>query len=270
VVTTQQPTTPATTPATTTPGRFTGKTALITGAASGIGLATAHRLAAEGADVALLDLSPAVHAVADELAAEQGRPDSAIGVLCDVADPAAWEEAMRVVRSRLGGVDVLVANAFINQLGAAHEIDLATWNRLLGVNLTGAFLGVQACLPDLVERRGAVVFTSSVHALFGLPGHPAYAAAKGGMTALTRQLAAEYGRSVRVNAVLPGPILTPTWDDVSEEDRARSVEQTVQGRFGTAEEVAAAIAFLASPEASYVTGASLVVDGGWSIFKTSA
>jgi NAD(P)-dependent dehydrogenase (short-subunit alcohol dehydrogenase family) len=255
---------------TPTIGRFTGKTAIVTGAASGIGLETARRLLNEGARVALLDVSRSVDDLATEMAETSARPDSAFGVACDVSSPIDWSTATSAVRARFGPVDVLVANAFTNQLAPAHEIDLTTWDRLLAVNLTGAFLGVQACLPDLLERRGSIVFTSSVHALFGLPGNPAYAAAKGGMTALTRQLAAEYGHSIRVNAVLPGPILTPTWNEVSEEDRARSIEQTAQRRFGTAAEVAAAIAFLASHDASYVTGASLLVDGGWSIFKTSA
>ena len=115
-----------------------------------------------------------------------------------------------------------------------------------------------------------MVITSSVHALVGLPGHPAYAASKGGLTALTRQLAVEYGPDVRVNCVLPGPILTPAWDGITDEDRARSVEQTVAGRFGRPDEVAAAIAFLASGDATYITGASLPVDGGWTIYKTSS
>jgi NAD(P)-dependent dehydrogenase (short-subunit alcohol dehydrogenase family) len=177
---------------------------------------------------------------------------------------------VRLARSACGGVDVLISNAAVNYRLPVHELSRAQWDTQLAVNLTATFLGVQACLPDLTERRGSVVVTSSVHALVGLPGNPAYAAAKGGLTALTRQLAAEYGPAVRVNAVLPGPILTPAWDGTGEEDRQRSIEQTAAKRFGTPAEVAAAIAFLASADASYITGASLTVDGGWSIFKTSA
>ena len=111
---------------------------------------------------------------------------------------------------------------------------------------------------------------SSVHALVGLPGHSAYAAGKGALVSLTRQLAAENAPRVRVNSVLPGPVLTGAWDRVPEADRLRSADATAMGRLGEPEEVAAAIAFLGSKEASFVTGASLVVDGGWSIVKDSA
>ncbi len=205
--------------------------------------------------------------VAGALRADGG---AALAVRGDVADEDTWQRAASLARAVHGGVDVLVSNAFVNRRGPAHELSRASWDTVLGVNLTATFLAVRTCVAGLAERRGAVVVTSSVHALIGLPGNPAYAAAKGGLTALTRQLAAEYGPEVRVNAVLPGPILTRAWDRASEEDKRRSIEQTAAKRFGTPAEVAAAIAFLASDDAAYITGASLTVDGGWSIFKTSA
>ena len=124
---------------------------------------------------------------------------------------------------------------------------------------------MSALLPDLRERRGAVVLVSSVHARIGIPGHPAYAAAKGALVALGGQLAVEYAPLVRVNTVLPGPVMSGAWDRVGEQDRRLSIEATPAGRFGTPAEVAAAVAFLASREAAFVTGAELVADGGFSV-----
>jgi glucose 1-dehydrogenase len=247
-------------------GRFAGKTVLVTGAASGIGYSTARRFAAEGAALILLDLVHEIDAVAEKLC-DAGT--KAVAVQGDVSDENAWRCAAELARAQYDGIDVLVSNAFTNTRLPAHELSRGNWDTLLAVNLTATFLGVRACLDELLQRQGAVVVTSSVHALIGLPGNPAYAAAKGGLTALTRQLAAEYGPRMRVNAVLPGPIMTRTWDGVPEADRQLTIEQTAAKRFGTPGEVAAAIAFLASSEASYITGASLSVDGGWSIFKTS-
>ena len=190
-------------------------------------------------------------------------------VRADVADAADWERVLDTAHAH-GPVRVLVSNAYTVELAPAGEMSQASWERQVAVNLTGGFLGFKAVQPDMSRHGGSVVYTSSVHAHMGLPGRPAYAATKGALLSLCSQLAVEYGPRIRVNAVLPGPILTGAWDGIGEEDRARSVAETAAQRFGTPEEVAAAIAFLASAEAGFVTGTSLLVDGGWSVVKASS
>ncbi|GGQ10247.1 SDR family NAD(P)-dependent oxidoreductase [Streptosporangium pseudovulgare] len=244
-------------------GRFEGRVAVVTGGARGIGAAVVRRLAGEGASVVVADVDDET---GERLAAATPRTRYA---RCDVSSPGDWRALRELVLDRHGRLDVLVGNAYTVRMGAAHEVGLADWNAQLAVNLTGLYLGVAAFAGELRRSRGAVVAVSSVHAHFGLPGRPAYAASKGGLLSLARQLAVEYGPEVRVNAVLPGPVLTAAWDGIDEAGRERSARATAAGRLGAPEEVAAAVAFLASDEASYVTGASLTVDGGWSVVKDS-
>lgn len=245
------------------PARFTGRTALLTAAASGIGAATARRLAAEGASVVVTDVDvESARRVAGEIRAGGGR---AKGRRLDVTSPGEWDEAVAEAESWTGRLDVLHLNAGQNLSGAAHELDDDVWRHQLRLCLDSVFYGVRAAVPPLRTAGGAVVITSSVHAVLGFRGFPAYAAAKGGIDALVRQLAVEYGGQIRFNAVLPGAVATALWAETPPEYKAQTIARTPAGRLGAPEDVAAAVAFLASEDASFVTGQNLLVDGGRSI-----
>lgn len=246
------------------PSESPSRLALVTGAARGIGFATARCLAEKGSTVVLADIDAEAGEEAVGRILAEGL-DASFRHL-DAGRPEEWSK----LAAELKQLDVLVSNASHVHLAPAHELSDEDWSAQVQTCLSATFYAVRSLVPLLLEAEGSVVVTSSVHAMFGLPGHPAYAAAKGGLVALTRQLAVEYGPAVRVNAVLPGPIMTEAWEGVPTRDVERSARATVAGRLGKPEEVAGAIAFLASAEASYITGASLVVDGGWSISKDSA
>ncbi len=237
--------------------------AVITGAARGIGRGIASVLAAEGARVVMadIDLGPAEEA-AEELRA--GSRD-AVAAELDVTDAAAVDELAARVVSDHGRIDILAANAGIYPAVPLTEMDDETWDRVSNINVKGAVHAVRACLPAMLERRyGRIVLTSSITGPYtGQPGFTAYGASKAAMLGFIRSAAVELATSgVVINAVLPGNVQTPGLDDTSEEHRRRMFSSIPMRRFATVEDIGWAVRFLASPEAEYITGQTLVVDGG--------
>jgi NAD(P)-dependent dehydrogenase (short-subunit alcohol dehydrogenase family) len=246
--------------------RFLDRRALVTGAASGIGRATALRLAAEGAVVAGLDRdAEGLTATLGEIRALEGSRE-ALAVPCDLLERAAVQPAVRAAIADLGGLDVLCNVAGIGGFRLDHEQTLEDWDEIVGVNLTGTWLVTQAALPALLESRGAIVNTASTAATDATPYSSAYAASKGGVVSLTRSLAVTHAKAgLRVNCVAPGPIDTPiALQYVPPEGTDMALISLVLpfGEVGQPQEVAAVIAFLASRDASHVNGQILRIDGG--------
>jgi NAD(P)-dependent dehydrogenase (short-subunit alcohol dehydrogenase family) len=243
------------------------RVAVVTGAASGMGLAIARHLAARGDRVGLLDL----HAEATVRAAEDLRQTgaTALGVLADVTDRAAVDAALDKVRADLGPIQIMVTSAGVDAFEKYTEISPESWERILAVNLTGTFHCLQAALPDMIAAGwGRIVTISSSSAQSGATRMAHYVASKGGVIGLTKALAVEYApNGITVNTIPPGFIDTPMARKAEARGDLPSIDavakRTPVRRAGTPDDIAAACAFLCSEEAGYITGQALNVNGGW-------
>ena len=244
-------------------GEFAGRRALVTGGAQGIGRAVARAFLEAGARVAVVDADREALA---EAGADLGARGEVLALAGDVAVEADVRRCAAAAREAFGGLDALVCNAGIMQRKPLAATTLEDWNRVLGVNLTGAFLWARECAPDLAASRGSLVLMASTRAYMSEPDTFAYAASKGGLVALAHALAVSLGPAVRANAIAPG------WIDVTglrkasagpaAELSARDHAQHPAGRVGRPEDVAALALFLCSPRAGFLTGQCLVLDGG--------
>ncbi|MFP4228268.1 MAG: SDR family NAD(P)-dependent oxidoreductase [Salinivenus sp.] len=247
-------------------GRVSGKTALITGAALGIGRAAAQMLAEEGAQVAITDINEEVGEEAADALSSEGREVAFFEH--DVASEADWERVVDDVRATFGPPDVLVNNAGIYQIEPLDEMSVEDWKHLMDINVTGVFLGMKHCTPLMREQGGgSVINLSSVAGLVGLPGHACYGASKGAVRTMTKDAAMELAEDgVRVNSVHPAYIDTQMADYGADVQGATKEELDAMhpiGYMGEPEDVAYAVTYLASDESKFMTGSELVLDGGF-------
>lgn len=248
----------------------TGKVAIVTGGASGIGAATALRLGRAGAKVVVTDIND--EAGADVAGSIGNGGGEAIFLHLDVSDEDQWRAAVAKTIETYGRLDILFSNAGFAVVGPVTELTLEDWRRQMAVNLDGVFLSVKHCIPAMLKSGGgSIILNSSLAGLIGAPAGSAYSASKGGVRLFAKSMALEYAaENIRVNSIHPGVIDTPIWQQAA--DRAENgigstsmddLGKTVpMGRVGQADEVANAVLFLASDEASYITGSEIVIDGG--------
>lgn len=244
--------------------RFSHRIAIVTGAASGIGAATALRLAREGASVVLADVSSSVEQAAEGLV-QQGL--DALPICVDVSSEDEVQAMVELAVQRWGRLDIMVANAGIGGRGTADDCAATTWQRVMDVNVSGVFYCIRHAVAAMRPQGGSIVTTASIMGLVAPRGAVPYASSKGAIISMTRAAAVDYAaEAIRVNAVCPGHLESPT-SLGGTEARSRDIRDLKarypMGRLGYPEEIAAAIAFLASDDASFITGTTLVVDGGF-------
>jgi NAD(P)-dependent dehydrogenase (short-subunit alcohol dehydrogenase family) len=243
--------------------RLSGKIALISGAASGLGAAQAKLFASEGAKIVLGDVQTELgNKVAGEIKNAGGQ---AIFTRLDVTDESSWEAAIKVAKDSFGGLTTLVNNAGIFHPGGIEGESIEGWNKMIAVNQTGVFLGIKTAAATLLESgNAAIVNISSLFGIIGSANAISYHASKGAVRVMSKAAALEYAkRGIRVNAIFPGQIQTPLLGDITPEQDKAFKAMIPMGKVGEPIDIAYASLYLCSDEAKYVTGAELIVDGGW-------
>ncbi|MCT1902069.1 SDR family NAD(P)-dependent oxidoreductase [Oceanobacillus sojae] len=244
-------------------GRLTGKVAIITGSANGMGASEAKLFAKEGAKVVATDINDnLLHEVINEIKADGGE---AIGLKHNVTSEEEWKHVIQETVDHYGKVDILVNNAGVSSPKTMAQMEMDEWNKIMDIDLNGCVIGMKYVIPEMQKAGGgSLINISSIGGLVGMAGSSPYTAAKGALRSLSKSAAVEYGKDkIRVNSVHPGIIETPMTADTFKDAEAYYKTFTQLPYFGNPEDVAYGVLFLASDESRFMTGAELVIDGGW-------